>query len=350
MTDRKDPRQIITPYAFEVDSTLLGRSLASPSRRLLALLTDCATAAALTLLGGLILGIAAALLFFILSLRGAKQNFLSKSGRMVFAGIAAVIVFTTVLTNIGSEDDAPGPNDASRQVASRVNWDKYLGQAASVMQSDSTNKAKALESIGKQLENEINRIQQDTIASPSPPKNASALLTSFASAYARHDSVTLDRLRPQVASIVAGSRLFDLQRKNRNLLRESTRLNAQNKQLKRQIENPGLLAYVRRFANDMGLAFGWLGIYFILSMSWLDGQTPGKKLFGLKVVRLDGKPLGLWPAFERFGGYAAGLATGLLGFAQVYWDANRQAIHDKIAGTVVVDLRKKESPLLHSKK
>jgi len=26
----------------------------------------------------------------------------------------------------------------------------------------------------------------------------------------------------------------------------------------------------------------------------------------------------------------------LLGFAQVYWDANRQAIHDRIAGTVVV--------------
>ena len=40
--------------------------------------------------------------------------------------------------------------------------------------------------------------------------------------------------------------------------------------------------------------------------------------------------------FERAGGYAAGFATGLLGFAQVYWDANRQAIHDRIVGTVVV--------------
>ena len=37
----------------------------------------------------------------------------------------------------------------------------------------------------------------------------------------------------------------------------------------------------------------------------------------------------------RAGGYAAGLATGTLGFLQIYWDPNQQAIHDKIAGTVV---------------
>lgn len=35
------------------------------------------------------------------------------------------------------------------------------------------------------------------------------------------------------------------------------------------------------------------------------------------------------------------LAALLLGFLQIYWDANRQGIHDKIAGTVVVDFRDK---------
>lgn len=29
-------------------------------------------------------------------------------------------------------------------------------------------------------------------------------------------------------------------------------------------------------------------------------------------------------------------APGLLGFARVYWDPNRQGIHDRIAGTAVV--------------
>ena len=52
-------------------------------------------------------------------------------------------------------------------------------------------------------------------------------------------------------------------------------------------------------------------------------------------VEIDTAGDGFFAAFERAGGYAAGLATGLLGFAQVFWDANRQAIHDRIVGTVV---------------
>jgi hypothetical protein len=44
----------------------------------------------------------------------------------------------------------------------------------------------------------------------------------------------------------------------------------------------------------------------------------------------------LWASFERSAGYAAGLFTGLMGYAQVYWDRNRQAIQDKISETVVI--------------
>ena len=43
-----------------------------------------------------------------------------------------------------------------------------------------------------------------------------------------------------------------------------------------------------------------------------------------------------WLSFERAGGYAAGFATGLLGFAQIFWDPNRQAIHDKVSETIVI--------------
>ena len=88
--------------------------------------------------------------------------------------------------------------------------------------------------------------------------------------------------------------------------------------------------------DQLGLAFGWGSIYFAVLLPGWKGQTPGKKLLGVRVLRLDGEPIGWWFAFERAGGYAAGFATGLLGFAQVYWDPNRQGIHDKIAGTVVV--------------
>ena len=94
--------------------------------------------------------------------------------------------------------------------------------------------------------------------------------------------------------------------------------------------------------SDLGLGFGWATIYFTLFLYWWNGQTPGKRLFKLRVVKLDGTPLGLWNSFERYGGYCAGLATGLLGFIQVYWDANRMAIQDKISETVVIDLSKEK--------
>ncbi|MGN6526862.1 MAG: RDD family protein [Burkholderiaceae bacterium] len=92
--------------------------------------------------------------------------------------------------------------------------------------------------------------------------------------------------------------------------------------------------------HGLGLGFGWAIAYFTLLTTWWRGQTVGKRLCGLRVVELTGKPLTLMTSFGRYGGYAAGMATGGLGFAQVLWDANRQAVQDKLAHTVVVDLRR----------
>ena len=95
-----------------------------------------------------------------------------------------------------------------------------------------------------------------------------------------------------------------------------------------------------RSLNKLGLRFGWAIAYFSLLPFWWKGQTVGKRLFGLRVMELTGKPLGLMTCFGRYGGYAAGLATGGMGFLQVLWDPNRQAVQDKLAHTVVVDLRR----------
>ena len=107
-----------------------------------------------------------------------------------------------------------------------------------------------------------------------------------------------------------------------------------------QSESTGLVTWLQGSVSNLGQGFGWAAMYFTLFVAWMDGQTPGKKLLGTQVIRIDGKPLGLWDSFGRYGGYVAGFSTGLLGFLQVYWDHNRQAIHDKIAETMVVDLRK----------
>lgn len=104
----------------------------------------------------------------------------------------------------------------------------------------------------------------------------------------------------------------------------------------REATSGGLFARLRDFIDELGFGFGWASLYMTVMLSWWKGQTPGKRMMGIRVLRLDGEPINWWTAFERGGGYAAGFATGLLGFAQVYWDANRQAIHDHIVGTVVV--------------
>jgi uncharacterized RDD family membrane protein YckC len=68
-----------------------------------------------------------------------------------------------------------------------------------------------------------------------------------------------------------------------------------------------------------------------------DGQTLGKKAMGIRVVRrVNGAPLGYGLAIGRF--FARIVNWFTLGFGLLWaaWDPQRQAFHDKIAGTLVV--------------
>jgi uncharacterized RDD family membrane protein YckC len=106
----------------------------------------------------------------------------------------------------------------------------------------------------------------------------------------------------------------------------------------------GWRAQLDEIVDAFGLSFGWGIVYFSLLPAWWGGQTLGKKLLRLRVVELTGKPMTPMLGLKRYGGYAAGMATGGIGFAQVLWDANRQALHDKAAHTVVLDLRAPAAP------
>jgi uncharacterized RDD family membrane protein YckC len=96
---------------------------------------------------------------------------------------------------------------------------------------------------------------------------------------------------------------------------------------------------LERVTASVGVSFGWGIVYFSLLPAWWSGQTLGKKLFHLRIVELTGRPLSVMRCLRRYGGYAAGMATGGLGFLQALWDPNRQGIQDRVAHTVVVDLR-----------
>ncbi|MGB3619524.1 MAG: RDD family protein, partial [Catalinimonas sp.] len=62
-----------------------------------------------------------------------------------------------------------------------------------------------------------------------------------------------------------------------------------------------------------GYAAGFL--YFSTLTYYWRGQTPGKRLFGMRVVKLNGRPLTFWNSVERCMGYSASSFL-LLGFLQ----------------------------------
>lgn len=131
----------------------------------------------------------------------------------------------------------------------------------------------------------------------------------------------------------------DYRRANAQLSAQVVTLRAENTQLRANLRGSSWLNAASDFSRTLGLTFGWAGMYFSLCLAWLRGRTLGKFIVGTRVVRLDGKPLTTLDAFTRYGGYAAGLATGMIGFARLLWEPNRQAIQDKIAWTVVLRAR-----------
>ncbi|MGH7483385.1 MAG: RDD family protein, partial [Longimicrobiales bacterium] len=173
------------------------------------------------------------------------------------------------------------------------------------------------------------------------PDSALALTRAYASALETGDTSALGTLRPRLATVVAadtidrlGARIDATDQRVATLDERGDSLESELETLRE--EGPGLRPLLRAFADDLGIGFGWSGLYFTAFLALWRGATPGKRLLRLRVLRLDGRPIRWFAAFERFGGYSAGIATGLLGFAQIFWDRNRQGIHDKIAETVVV--------------
>jgi uncharacterized RDD family membrane protein YckC len=77
-------------------------------------------------------------------------------------------------------------------------------------------------------------------------------------------------------------------------------------------------------------------LYFTFLLWGSRPATIGKWLAGIRVRRLDGRPLTLWESFERFGGYFASVGTLGVGILDLWRDPNRRLAHDRIANTVVL--------------
>jgi uncharacterized RDD family membrane protein YckC len=90
--------------------------------------------------------------------------------------------------------------------------------------------------------------------------------------------------------------------------------------------------------------------YFIF-FEWLwNGQTPGKRLLKLRVIREDGRPITLWEAvarnllriFDAIPGFFLPIYS--IGLVSIFSSSRDQRIGDMFAGTVVVRERAGEAP------
>jgi uncharacterized RDD family membrane protein YckC len=90
--------------------------------------------------------------------------------------------------------------------------------------------------------------------------------------------------------------------------------------------------------------------YFIL-FEWLwNGQTPGKRLMKLRVIREDGRPITLWEAVARnllriFDAIPGGfIPIYSLGLISIFLSSRDQRFGDMFSGTVVIRERAGEAP------
>lgn len=90
--------------------------------------------------------------------------------------------------------------------------------------------------------------------------------------------------------------------------------------------------------------FPWILITIFTYFYWIYftgkwGQTLGKKVLKIKVVRLDGtEKVGYLKAFIRLIGFGISMWAFGIGFLWMLWDKKKQTWADKIAETVVIKI------------
>ena len=81
-------------------------------------------------------------------------------------------------------------------------------------------------------------------------------------------------------------------------------------------------------------------LYFGLLVWLTNGRTLGKWLCGICIVSVVHERIGFWHSLERALGYGASLLEAGSGFFQYLVNPTRQTVHDRIAETIVVRVRK----------
>jgi uncharacterized RDD family membrane protein YckC len=99
----------------------------------------------------------------------------------------------------------------------------------------------------------------------------------------------------------------------------------------------------------VGLFLLFAGYFVFFEWLW-SGQTPGKRLLKLRVIREDGRPITIWEAiarnllriFDAIPGFVIPIYS--IGLISIFLNRRDQRVGDLFAGTVVIRERTDEAP------
>jgi hypothetical protein len=352
----------LSPEAFPLAPELVGRTLASPAQRLAAIALDLALIGALVLVLGstrsfwlAVIGVGT---YFVLA-KKAPPRFSEKRHRLFATAGVCICLAVGVRTvdkyqraqaerakqaEVASTDDA-GEEDAEADVtepesdapaaeatASKSQPSKPTGNTVSALAKGEGSEGATVTAGDNDPEGTADSAKPDApegAADSAKPETAAAPPTQGpASAEAAPAA--------DVAAKQKAAHKAEVSRLKRTIRDLRSRKKALEERIERASAQPTVSGFFWSTLDDLGLGVGWMGLYFIGFLVLWRGQTPGKRLVGIRVVRLDGKRISWWCALERFQGYALSTSTLMMGFLRLYWDANLQCLHDRVADTLVL--------------
>jgi hypothetical protein len=355
----EDDKNIITDIAFGVDDALLGKPLASPLRRGFAIAIDAFFVLMLTHVSAVVASIVAGAAVFKFGKKSEQKRWRFTRFLLRLTGGMMVFVSTLVILD-NSFDDSEFKNteikvDTVDSFANSIKLGATVVSLTNKLEQGDCERACYHPLVEDVLDALLElKVPEDEIyefinenTSELPFESEEERLEYVAELYEYYQNALIsksstnsdlevtapDSILPSAEPLKTETDDKYYQGPNDKLSttkEENTKANKEEKPVY------SFLEFAKGIIADLGLGFGWAALYFTAFPAWWKGQTPGKKLMGIRVVQLDGTYMSAWESFGRYGGYGAGFATGLLGFFQIYWDSNRQAIQDKISATVVI--------------
>lgn len=287
---QRDIKTILTRTAFNIPSHLVGTQLATPKRRLAALLTDLLIAAILSSLIGKTMWLVVAIAFMTPTFSKSLRIKLKKSVRifLFITGLSIIVCFSIGKIGTGfyqryikpietgkfqSQEDSLAVQEIIDNIAENTTSQEIeeVQSALKKVEVNNVNLSK-LFNLDLTASADENSINNDNII----------LIENFYTSYKDQDTTKLMEYWPSMESLIAGEKIEHLENEIDTLDQEIEDLEDELEEKNELLEDPSFSYIVKALTNDIGLSLGWIAVYMIFAGLFLMVAVPEKNFMELK--------------------------------------------------------------------